>query len=116
MKENQQLKDKLQSTEGRLINAEDEKNIVRTINTVVTDTSDTFKRKIYQDREYYDALCDGKDKDYQRLRRDYENLIIDHKDLCEKFSDLGLLKGKAESEAAVRHGDDQRVPTIDSDH
>lgn len=116
MKENQQLKGKLHALESRLINAEDEKNIVRTINTVVTDTSDTFKNKIYQDRQFYDTLCDSKDRDYKRLRRDYENLIIDHKDLCEKYSDLGLSKGRVESEAAVKHGDDLRVAIYNLDY
>lgn len=116
LRENQILKERLLVLESRLATAEDEKAIVKTVSSVLADTSDTFKNKIYQDRQFYDSLCDKKDRDYQRLLRDHQDLVNEHKQLCEKYSDLEISKGRSESEAALKHADDLRVRETEADH
>lgn len=115
-KENQELKHRIHYLEGLVQATEDEKAIVKTMNAVINDTSVTFKNKIYQDRHFYDTLCDQKDREYHRVQADYNNLILDHKSLCEKYAELEISKAKAESEASLKRADDQRVFKIYPDH
>lgn len=115
-KENQALKEKLHHLESLLRSTQDEKLIIKTMNSVLTDTSETFKQKIYQDRGFYDSLCDQKDREYHRLQQDYNKLIVDHKDVCEKFAELEISKGRGESEASLKRADDQRVIWVKPDY
>jgi hypothetical protein len=115
-KENQELKQRIHYLDGLVIATEDEKAIVKTMNAVINDTSVTFKNKIYQDRHFYDTLCDQKDREYHRLQEDYNRLIIEHKDLCEKYAELEIVKAKADSEASLKRADDQRVLSLYPDH
>lgn len=89
--------------------AEDERAIIKTMNSVLTDTNETFKHKIYQDRAFYEALCDQKDREYHKLQQEYNKLILDHKEICEKYAELELSKARVESEASLKRADDQRV-------
>jgi chromosome segregation ATPase len=115
-KENQELRHRIHYLESQVKATEDEKAIVKTMNAVINDTSVTFKNKIYQDRHFFDTLCDQKDREYHRLQSDYNNLILDHKTLCEKYAELEISKAKADSEASLKRADDQRVPSFHSDH
>ena len=102
---------------ARLKICEDQNQVTRAVAGVIEETSGVFKKKLLHDKQYTDKMLDMKDEEYRRLKvrqvhgeSDYEKLMIEYKELCDKYSDLEMAKNRLESDSALRAAEHIRVP------